>query len=299
VKTSTKKTSTGTSARRPAARTHTRAAARGGAVALPMPGALLGGLQLGGVLDALAGISQPRLLDRLIRGRTWIGVVAFALIGIVAMQLWIVKLGTGIGRALESEARLQRENSVLSIENARFSAGERVETLAAARGMVPSAPGTVRFDASHGALDARLAAAALSKSGQVQPAGPDEGGLGEQTTGAESGSVSESASRSGEATGSPSAASSESAEGAQNAEAEGSTSTSASSEGSSAASTGTAGTSSESAATQSTSAATGAAESSSTTTSGAPTSVTEGAATSESTSTVGASGGTEQPATGG
>src|SRR5262249_3176746 len=138
-----------TAARRPAARARPRAYARGGVVALPTPGALLGGLPAGGVLDALAGISQHRLLDRLNRGRMWIGVVAFALIGIVAMQLWIVKLGTGIGRALETEARLQRENSVLSIEDAEFSAGERVEALAAARGMVPSAPGTVRFDHAH------------------------------------------------------------------------------------------------------------------------------------------------------
>lgn len=110
-----------------------------------------------------------RLLDRLIRGRAWIGIVAFALIGIVAMQLWIVKLGVGIGRAIEHEGLLRRENSTLSIANSGLASGERVERLAAAKGMVEAAPGDLHFDSVRGALDARLAAATLARdqSGQT------------------------------------------------------------------------------------------------------------------------------------
>jgi hypothetical protein len=144
------------------AKTAARAVPRGGAVALPAPG----GFALG-LLDALAGISKQRWLDRLIHGRAWIAVVAFALIGIVAMQLWVVKLGVGIGRALEHEGLLQRENATLSIEDAQLSSGERVEQLAAARGMVVASPGALRFDTSRDALDARLAAAALARGGQA------------------------------------------------------------------------------------------------------------------------------------
>ncbi|HSZ70802.1 MAG TPA: hypothetical protein VK756_10630 [Solirubrobacteraceae bacterium] len=138
----------------------------GGAVALPAPRPLA----LGSLIDALAGLAQHRWLDRLIRGRAWIALVAFALIGIVAMQLWIVKLGVGIGRALEHEALLQRENATLSIEDAKLSSGERVEALAAARGMIVAAPGALRFESIRRGLDARLAAAALARGTQTPSA---------------------------------------------------------------------------------------------------------------------------------
>ena len=111
-----------------------------------------------------------RLLDRLVwnpPARAWIGVVAFALIGIVAMQLWVVKLGVGIGHALEHAQLLQRENSTLAIEDSSLSSGERIERLALARGMVLAPPGALHFDALRGPLDARQAAAALAKPAQA------------------------------------------------------------------------------------------------------------------------------------
>ncbi len=104
-----------------------------------------------------------RLLDRLIGGRAWIAVIAFALIGIVGMQLWVVKLGVGIGRAVEHTQLLQQENSVLSAEDSALSSGERVERLALAKGMVPASPAKLHFDTVRGPLDARLAAASLAK----------------------------------------------------------------------------------------------------------------------------------------
>ena len=88
-----------------------------------------------GLLSALESLAQHRLLDRLIRGRVWIGLVAFALIGIVTLQLGLLKLNGGIGRALEHEALLQRENAALSIENSELAAGTRVEQSAAKLGM--------------------------------------------------------------------------------------------------------------------------------------------------------------------
>jgi hypothetical protein len=130
-----------------------------GAAVLPAPS---------GVLEALAGLSPRRLLDRLtdlrlVNGGAWIALVTFALVGIVAMQLWMVKLNVGIGRALEHEALLQRENSTLSIGDSMQSSGERIEQLAAARGMVIAPPGALRFETARGALDTRLAAAALAR----------------------------------------------------------------------------------------------------------------------------------------
>ncbi len=128
-----------------------------------------------------------RLLDRLIwnpPARAWIGVVAFALIGIVAMQLWVVKLGVGIGHALEHAELLQRENSALAIEDSSLSSGERVERLALASGMVLAPPGALHFDTLRGPLDARLAAAALAKPAQTQSTATGIAGTG-AATGAE------------------------------------------------------------------------------------------------------------------
>ncbi len=101
--------------------------------------------------------------------------VAFALIGIVAMQLWVVKLGVGIGHALEHTELLQRENSALAIEDSSLSSGERVERLALTRGMVLAPPGALHFDTLRGPLDARLAAAALAKPAQTQTTGAATG----------------------------------------------------------------------------------------------------------------------------
>jgi cell division protein FtsL len=132
---------------------------------------------------ARAGLHLPdRLLDRLIGGRAWIAVIAFALIGIVGMQLWVVKLGVGIGRAVEHTQLLQQENSVLSAEDSALSSAERIERLALAKGMVPASPAALHFDTVRGPLDARLAAAALAKPIQAPTTGSTSVGSAAATT---------------------------------------------------------------------------------------------------------------------
>jgi cell division protein FtsL len=123
-----------------------------------------------------------RLLDRLIGGRAWIAVIAFALIGIVGMQLWVMKLGVGIGRAVDHTQLLQQENSALSAEDSALSSAERIERLALARGMVPASPAALHFDTVRGPLDARLAAAALAKPIQAPTAGSSTSPVGGATT---------------------------------------------------------------------------------------------------------------------
>jgi hypothetical protein len=115
-----------------------------------------------GALAALRGLEGHRLLDRLIRGRTWIALLAFALIGIVTLQLVLLKLNAGIGRTLEQMASLQSANAALSIENAELAAGDRVEASAAGLGMGIVPIGSLKSLTPRPHLDAARAASALS-----------------------------------------------------------------------------------------------------------------------------------------
>ena len=121
-------------------------------------------------------------LDRLSRhrapgGRTWIGLVAFALIGIVTLQLGLLKLNAGIGRALEHEAVLQRENAALSIENSEMASSSRITSWAARQGMEPVPMESLRFLDARPGIDVTRAAAALSASAHAAAVGSGEAPL--------------------------------------------------------------------------------------------------------------------------
>jgi hypothetical protein len=133
-----------------------------------------------GLLEAVSRLSEHRLLDRLIRGRIWIALVAFALIGIVTLQLGLLKLNAGIGHALARETSLQRENAALSIENSELAAGDLVESSAARLGMEMVPVAALRFltaspraDAAHGAaaLNTPVTSGSSSSSGAESSTG--------------------------------------------------------------------------------------------------------------------------------
>jgi len=150
-----------------------------------------------GLLDVLAGVARSGALDRLIRGRIWIGVIAFALIGIVTLQLLVLQLNASIGRTLVREAQLQRENAALSIEGSELAAGERVESKAAVLGMELVPVGSLRFLTADPHADVARAAAALNTP--VHAAGPSSGsssgeaGSATATTGANAAAASTAA----------------------------------------------------------------------------------------------------------
>jgi hypothetical protein len=127
-----------------------------------------------GLLGAAETLSSSRLLDRLIGSRLWIGIVAFALIGIVTLQLGLLKLNSGIGRALERTATLQTANSALSIENSELASGTRVESQAERLGLRLSPVGNLHFLSSHASTDASRAADVLRKP--LVPASEPPGG---------------------------------------------------------------------------------------------------------------------------
>ena len=159
-----------------------------------------GGIVLG-LIGVLGSLAEHRLLDRLLRGRTWIALVAFALIGIVTMQLGLLKLNGGIGRALEREAVLQRENAALSIENSELAAGDRVQSLATRLGMEFVPAGALRFLTANPRIDLARGVAALSA--HVPSGSSEESGAASTTAAPSQGSGAEApAPRSGASSGS-------------------------------------------------------------------------------------------------
>jgi cell division protein FtsL len=114
-----------------------------------------------GLIEAVETLSSHRLLDRLIRGRVWIVLLAFALIGIVTLQLGLLKLNSGIGRAIERSAKLQTENASLSIENSELASGDRVESQAEGLGMKLVSIDGLHFLSSHARSDVAHAASVL------------------------------------------------------------------------------------------------------------------------------------------
>jgi hypothetical protein len=153
-----------------------------------------GGLALG-ALAALRSIERHPLLDRLIGGRTWIALVAFALIGIVTLQLGLLQLNAGIGRTLEQESSLRLANSALSIENSELAAGDRVEASAARLGMELVPIGALRSLTPRPRLDAVRAAAALST--QVREVGPTAASAESSTSSTASATAEQTASAAG------------------------------------------------------------------------------------------------------
>jgi hypothetical protein len=104
-------------------------------------GAALASRVAGVALD----VSGSRAMDRLVRSRAWIVIVAFGLIGIVAMQVSMLKLNAGIGRAVETVNTLERTNASLRGEVSRLSDGSRIQALAGVRGFVMPAPADVTY----------------------------------------------------------------------------------------------------------------------------------------------------------
>jgi hypothetical protein len=120
---------------------------------------------------ALAAVPEHRLLDRLVRGRFWIGFVAFALLGIVGLQLSLLKLNTGIGRAIEHQGLLERQNATLRAQVSSLSSGDRVETEAARMSMVVAPPGAIRFLSAGGRGTAARAARAMTAPAAASASG--------------------------------------------------------------------------------------------------------------------------------
>jgi hypothetical protein len=103
-------------------------------------------------------VGDARVLDRLVRGRAWIAIIAAGLLGIVFMQVSLLKLNAGISRAVTAADTLERQNSSLRGDISNLDSGERIQAVAAKLGMVTPAAGDVHYLDGREANGARAAA---------------------------------------------------------------------------------------------------------------------------------------------
>jgi hypothetical protein len=121
-------------------------------------------------LAAVRRAPDHALLDRIVRGRAWIPLLGVMLVGIVAMQVEVLKYGASIGRALENTSVLQSRNELLRASVSALSSDQRIEREAARMGMAMPGPGAYTFLDARGDSIGRALRAITPPSASFQPA---------------------------------------------------------------------------------------------------------------------------------
>lgn len=99
----------------------------------------------GVVAGALLRLIDHPWLERLMRGRAWIAIVATALLGIVAMQVALLRLGAQIGGETASVNSMIQRNNTMKDTIAGLEASGDVSSYARSAGMAYPPPGTVTY----------------------------------------------------------------------------------------------------------------------------------------------------------
>jgi cell division protein FtsL len=98
-----------------------------------------------------------RVLDALLTGRVWIGLVGVLLAGIVFFNVDLLQMNREITQMADRAAEIKRQNDRLRHDYARLASSERIQEAAAALGLVYPAAGEIRYLKSNPKLDAHNA----------------------------------------------------------------------------------------------------------------------------------------------
>jgi cell division protein FtsL len=109
----------------------------------------------------LRALPDHGIVERLTRGRLWIGLIGCLLLGLVSMQVALLKLNAGIGRAVQQGANLERRNGELRAEISRLGSEERIQAMGAKLGLIMPDAGHVTYLAARPGQDAAAALQAL------------------------------------------------------------------------------------------------------------------------------------------
>jgi hypothetical protein len=130
-----------------------------------------------GVFERIRALPETRIVDGLLRGRVWIWLLGIGLGGIVAMQVSLLKLNSGISRAVTTAGTLERANAEIEAENAKLSSIERVREAATAEGMIAPAPGDLDYLHAREGRDAAVAARRIEPPSDAAQAIMDNNGF--------------------------------------------------------------------------------------------------------------------------
>jgi cell division protein FtsL len=111
-------------------------------------------LALGRFLEA----RTQGLVERLLRGRLWVGFVGVLLAGIVFLNVSLLQLNQEIARTAVHATALDRQNSGLRARLSALDSSDRIQRLAEQHGMTMPAPGQYRYLRARPWLDSELAA---------------------------------------------------------------------------------------------------------------------------------------------
>ena len=115
---------------------------------------------------ALRGHGQAAL-DRLLHGPALIGLVFVLLVGIVFSNVALLQKSRQITSDAARVSELKRDNATLRKDVAELGSSERIQQVAAERGLVLPAPDAVRYLRSNPPIDARNAAKRLDEDSAV------------------------------------------------------------------------------------------------------------------------------------
>lgn len=110
------------------------------------------------------------VLDKLLSGRGWIGLVFVLLAGIVFFNVDLLQMNRDIARNADRAAAVKTENARLRADLARLGSSERIQQVAAQAGLVLPAPGEVRYLKAAPATDAKRAARRIDAGDVSAPA---------------------------------------------------------------------------------------------------------------------------------
>jgi hypothetical protein len=126
-------------------------------VAAPLPLPQIGSLGER-ALHGLRTLRDSRLVDRLVSGQGWIALLGVLLIGLVALNVSLLKLNAQNGRSAEHARDLRIQNAKLRGTVSRLGSSDRLQAKAREMGLVMPAPSMVAYLTVRPRVDGRRAA---------------------------------------------------------------------------------------------------------------------------------------------
>lgn len=114
-------------------------------------------------------LPDSRVVDRLVRARLWVALLAILLFGLVAINVSMLKLNSESGRNAEAARTLGIRNTQLHAKVSRLASGERIQTAARALGFSLPTPDQIDYLNARG-NDGKRAAKALRSGALAGPA---------------------------------------------------------------------------------------------------------------------------------